>query len=155
MFWRLTKQDFNIRLFSWQAFPSLPPLAPLAFPSRQNFLSLPFQTPTTQAVARLCFKRRATAVLKSNLIRAIVQTLIFYHARSTDFEEKTRGSVKSLSCYGDDSTCLPLLAFAEHWPDATPMNLFICWQAIEIYAQLRIIFILIRCVFLSPVRRYL
>ena len=82
-------------MFSWQAFPSLPPLAPLAFPSRQNFLSLPFQTPTTQAVARLCFKRRATAVLKSNLIRAIVQTLIFYHARSTDFEEKTRGSVKA------------------------------------------------------------
>ena len=29
------------------------------------------------------------------------------------------------------------------------------WQAIEFYAQFRIIFILIRCVFLSPVRRYL
>ena len=29
------------------------------------------------------------------------------------------------------------------------------WQTIEFYVQFRIIFILIRCVFLSPVRRYL
>ena len=40
-------------MVSWQAFPSLPPCAPLAFPSRHNPLSLPFQTPATQANAIL------------------------------------------------------------------------------------------------------
>ena len=59
MFWRLTNQDFNIRLvdvkmrntvFLWQEFPSLPPKAPLAFLSRlNNSLSLPFQMPFMQA----------------------------------------------------------------------------------------------------------
>ena len=40
-------------MVSWQVFPSLLPLAPLAFLSRlklsQNSLSLPFQTPATEA----------------------------------------------------------------------------------------------------------
>ena len=34
-------------MVSWQAFPSLPPRAPLAFPSHP--LSLPSETPATQA----------------------------------------------------------------------------------------------------------
>ena len=45
-------------MVSWQAFPSLPPRAPLAFlshlklPRPENSLSLPFQTPATQAILK-------------------------------------------------------------------------------------------------------
>ena len=63
------------------------------------------------------------------------------------------------SVYNLVSLCILLdnICFAEQWPDATRMNLFINllisnWN---LCSKRRIIFILIRCVFLSPVRCYL
>ena len=93
-------------MFSWQAFPSPAPPSlltrPSRFPRAQNPLSLPFQTPATQAISDPKTTKMPGGYFQKNWVGmrgTLPETLTLFQTKIFDFPYPISDLIKNLIPY--------------------------------------------------------